>query len=49
MDLGPDNPSLVVALAQGQQLPTVTPIIGTAVLTVIFVAVALWRFQREEF
>jgi len=49
MDLGPDSPSLAVALAQSQQLPTITPIIGTAFLTVIFIAVALWRFQREEF
>jgi ABC-2 type transport system permease protein len=49
MDLGPDSPSLAVALAQSQPLPTATPIIGTAILTVIFIAVALWRFQREEF
>jgi hypothetical protein len=49
MDLGPDSPSLAVALAQGGPLPTATPIIGTAVLTIAFLAVALWRFQREEF
>lgn len=49
MDLGPDKPSLAVALAQGQPLPTVTPVIGTAVLTILFIAVALWRFQQEEF
>jgi len=49
MNLGPDTPSMAVALAQGHPLPTVTPIIGTAVLTIIFIAVALWRFQREEF
>lgn len=30
-------------------LPTVTPIIATAVWCVLFVSVALWRFRREEF
>jgi ABC-type transport system involved in multi-copper enzyme maturation permease subunit len=30
-------------------LPTVTPIIATAVWCVLFVGVALWRFRREEF
>jgi ABC-2 type transport system permease protein len=49
MDLGQKQPSLAIALAIGQSLPTVTPIIGTAVLISIFVLVALWRFQREEF
>jgi ABC-2 type transport system permease protein len=49
MDLGPQQPSLAYALATGQPLPTVTPIIGTVVLSVIFIAVTLWRFQREEF
>jgi ABC-2 type transport system permease protein len=49
MDLGPDRPSLAVALAQSQSLPTITPIVGTVLLTIVFIAVALWRFQREEF
>jgi ABC-2 type transport system permease protein len=49
MDLGPEHPSLAVALVQGQPLPTVTPIIGTVILTIAFIAVALWRFQQEEF
>jgi ABC-2 type transport system permease protein len=49
MDLGPNQPSLAIALAQGKPLPAVTPIIGTAVLAVIFLVVALWRFQCEEF
>ena len=49
MDLGPSRPALATILAQSQPLPIVTPIIGTAVLTIIFIAVALWRFQREEF
>ena len=33
----------------GQPLPTVTPIIGTVVLSIVFVGVAVWRFEREEF
>lgn len=49
MDLGPDRPALAVLLAQGQPLPTIVPIIGTASLTIIFIAVTLWRFQTEEF
>lgn len=49
MDLGPQQPALAVLLSQGQPLPTVTPIIGTAVLTALFIVVALWRFEREEF
>jgi ABC-2 type transport system permease protein len=49
MDLGVARPSLAVALAQGQPLPTVTPLIGTVILGLIFTLAALWRFQREEF
>lgn len=49
MDLGPDQPSLAVALAQSQPLPTVTPIIGTVLLTIVFIGVALWRLGWEEF
>jgi ABC-type transport system involved in multi-copper enzyme maturation permease subunit len=40
---------LAALLALGQPLPTVTPIIGTAVWCVLFVVVAIWRFRREEF
>jgi len=40
---------LAVMVAQGQALPTLTPIIATVVWCVIFVVVALWRFNREEF
>ena len=40
---------LAALLAMGQPLPRVTPIIGTAVWCVLFVAVAIWRFRREEF
>jgi ABC-2 type transport system permease protein len=49
MDLGPDTPALGVLLAQGQPLPTISPILGTTALTIFFIAVALCRFQREDF
>lgn len=50
-DLGKNGalPSLGKYLWQGIPLPTVTPIIVTAVWCVLFVGVALWRFRREEF
>ena len=35
-------------LAVGYRLPTVTPIVATALWCVLFVAVSLWRFSREE-
>lgn len=41
--------SLADLVMAGQPLPTVLPIIGTAVLSIVFVGVALWRFEREEF
>jgi ABC-2 type transport system permease protein len=40
---------LVKYLANGQPLPTVAPIIATALWCVLFTAVAIWRMSREEF
>ena len=42
---------LAPALALGQTLPPgwLIPMIATAVWTVVFVGIALWRFGREEF
>jgi len=39
------------ALARGQPLPppAISEIVSTAILTLLFVVVALWRFEREEF
>jgi len=48
MPVGEDAP-LAGYLVMGQRLPTVTPIIATALWCVLFVAVAIWRFRREEF
>lgn len=49
MDLGPGRSSLAMLVMAGQPLPTVLPIVLTAVWCLVFVAVALWRFEREEF
>jgi ABC-type transport system involved in multi-copper enzyme maturation permease subunit len=43
------NQALAMYLANGRPLPTVTPIIATALWCVLFTAVAIWRMGREEF
>ena len=48
MDIG-RHPALAPFLAMGQRLPAVTPIIATALWSVLFVGVAIWRFRRDEF
>jgi ABC-type transport system involved in multi-copper enzyme maturation permease subunit len=48
MDVGHEGP-LAGYLALGQPLPTVAPIIATVLWSALFVAVAIWRFRREEF
>lgn len=40
---------LAVRVALGSPATPVTPIVATALWCVLFVAVALWRFNREEF
>jgi hypothetical protein len=42
-------PPLTGYLLSGQPLPTVAPIIATALWCVWFTAVAFWRIRREEF
>jgi hypothetical protein len=42
-------PPLTGYLLSGQLLPTVTPIIATALWCVLFTGVAFWRIRREEF
>lgn len=41
--------SMAILLAKGEPLTIITPIIGTAVMTVLFIIVAAWRINREEF
>jgi ABC-type transport system involved in multi-copper enzyme maturation permease subunit len=43
------NQPLSKYLANGQPLPTVIPVIATALWCVLFTAVAIWRMSREEF
>jgi ABC-type transport system involved in multi-copper enzyme maturation permease subunit len=43
------EPPLAGYLALGAHLPTVVPIIATALWCVLFTAVAIWRIRREEF
>lgn len=43
------NQPLAYYLANGQPLPTVLPIIATALWCVLFTVVAFWRICREEF
>ena len=43
------NGPLAGYLMLGVPLPTVAPIIATAVWCVLFVGVAIWRFRQEEF
>ena len=43
------NQPLAGYLANGQPLPTVVPIIATALWCVLFTGVAIWRISREEF
>jgi ABC-2 type transport system permease protein len=43
------GPTLARLLAQGQPLPTLVPIIATALWCILFTVVGLWRFGREEF
>jgi len=40
--------TLAAVASMGEPLPTVVPIAATALLSVLFVAAALWRFGREE-
>lgn len=42
-------PALHRYLLSGQPLPTVAPIIATALWCVLFTGVAFWRLRREEF
>ena len=49
LNITPDGVPLSFSLAMGRPLSTVTPIIATTVWCLIFTAVALWRFSREEF
>ncbi len=40
---------IAAALIQGQPPPTLTPLYAISISIVIFIAVSLWRFEKEEF
>jgi hypothetical protein len=41
-------PTITSALILGQPLPTLAPVLWSAGLSVLFVLVGLWRFERTE-
>lgn len=41
--------AMAMLLIQGQPLPTVIPLVATVLWSILFIAVALWCFSREEF
>jgi ABC-2 type transport system permease protein len=48
MDMGTRR-ALALVLLDGQPLPTITPLIATMLWSILFIAIALWGFSREEF
>jgi hypothetical protein len=42
-------PSIAFALAMGQPIPSPLPIIANTAWIILFIGVAIWRFQREKF
>ena len=47
--LGSNDNSIALALALGQPVESIAPILATLAWCVLFVAIAIWRFNREEF
>ena len=47
--LGPSPSSIALSVAQGTAVTSVTPLIATLLWCVLFVVIAVWRFNREEF
>src|SRR5512135_2519969 len=46
---GPDQPALAAAVAQGLPVPSLVPLVATILWCVLFAALALWKFNRDEF
>lgn len=40
---------MVPIVASGQSIPSITPLIATAVWSILFIVAASWRFERQEF
>jgi ABC-2 type transport system permease protein len=43
------RPALAVSLVTGQSLPTLMPVVGSIIGCLLFITIAIWRFQKEEF
>jgi ABC-2 type transport system permease protein len=43
------HPAIAVNLVLGQPIPTLMPLATTVIGCIIFIFVAIWRFQKEEF
>jgi ABC-2 type transport system permease protein len=46
--LGPSNPSLGLVLVQGLPLPSLAPLFATVLWCLLFIGIALWKFNQEE-
>ncbi len=43
------QPALALLVVQGQQIQSFAPLVATVLWCIVFIAIAIWRFQREEF
>jgi ABC-2 type transport system permease protein len=43
------RPALGLSLVTGHSLPTLMPLFGSLIGCLLFIAIAIWRFQKEEF
>jgi len=44
-----DYPAIAAAVMSGEAVPTIMPVLATFGFSILFVAVSLWAFEREEF
>ncbi len=43
------QPALALAMEQGHSIQSFTPLIATIIWCILFVGIAMWRFQKEDF
>ena len=48
-EISTTRPAMAVSLVLGQPIPSMMPLIGSIVGCLLFTAIAVWRFQKEEF
>ena len=44
----PGNP-IIVSIILGEEIFSILPVIFTGTLTILFLVIAFWRFEKEEF